>query len=283
MNKFKTELTRVSFILPALAFFAFAVIIPFIYGINISFTDWDGIAKDFDYVAFDNYKRVFEDKNVWESMRKTIYFGFLYCIANNVLALFIAILVSRKFRGSKITKTLFFIPTSLSAVLTAFIWKFIYSTYFVELTGLSNPLGSPDSVLNGIIALFVWNMVGINIIIYSATLVGIPNEYYEAARVDGASVWQQFKNITLPMLMPAFTVCITLTLTNGMKEFGIVLSSTGGGPIDASELILIYIYNNIFSYYEAGYGQAIALLFLVFLVIVGMGLSKLFRSREVEA
>ncbi len=276
------KIIRFTFILPLLLFFSVAVVIPFFYGINLSFTDWDSISQEYNYVFLDNYVKAISDSNMRESLWRTIYFGVMYCLINNAIALFIATLLNRDFIGSKITKTLFFIPTCLSAVLAAFIWKFLYSTYFVEVFGASSPLGNPDTVLNAIILLYVWNMAGINIIIYAASLTSVPREFYEAATVDGASTWQKFRNITVPMLMPAFTVCVTLTLTNGMKEFGIILSSTGGGPIDASKVILIYIYDNIFVYYKAGYGQAMSIIFLIFLVVIGTSLSSYFRRREVE-
>ena len=281
-NNIKQQVICFTFILPLLLFFSIAVIIPFFSGINLSFTNWDSIAKDYDYVKFDNYISAFNDQNMWEGLGKSIYFGLFYCIINNGFAIMIAVLINRTFKWNKLAKTLFFIPTCLSGVLAAFIWKFLYSSYFTQLLGVNSLLGNPDSALNAVILIFAWNAVGINIIIYAASLSSIAVEYYEAAKIDGANKLAQFINITIPMLMPAFTVCITLTLTNGMKEFGIVLSSTGGGPINSTKVALIYIYDNIFQYYKAGYGQAMSIIFLLILVVIGFTLSKFFRSREVE-
>ena len=134
----------------------------------------------------------------------------------------------------------------------------------------------------GIILIALWNAVGSNIMIYTAGLTNIPSDYYEASAIDGASGWKQFRYITLPLLGPSFTMCITLTLTSSLREFATVMAATGGGPAKSSETISLFIYSNLFSYQKAGYGQAVAIVFMIVLVILGTGLSKFFRGREVE-
>ena len=119
-------------------------------------------------------------------------------------------------------------------------------------------------------------------LIYLSGLKSIPTELYEVARIDGASRFSIFRKITLPLLTPSFTVCITMSITSWLREFAMAFSATQGGPGGASRTIAMYIFNNLYNYNKAGYGEAIALTFAVFLAIVGTMVSRFFRKREVE-
>ena len=200
---------------------------------------------------------------------------------NNVLSLFLAVVLQKKFRGNGFFKTIFFIPMALSAVLAAFVWGFIDRNILSGIFGHSL-LGSPGTVVFGLIIIALWCGIGSNIMVYMAGLSNIPQDYYEAASIDGATPWGQFIKITLPLLGPSFTTCITLTLTSSLREFGIPMSATGGGPARSSEMISIFIYNNLFSYQKAGYGQAVSLAFMFVLMALGIGLTRFFRGKEVE-
>lgn len=269
------------FLLPSIILFMFTVAIPFFSGFNIAFTDWDGISKDYNYVGFKNFIRMFQDKNILISIRATLIFAIGYTALNNVLALFLAVLLNQKFKGKNLIKTIFFIPMALSAVLAAFVWGFIDRNILSDVLGHSL-LGSPDTVIIGIIMIALWSGIGSNIMIYMAGLTNVSVDYYEAAAIDGATPWTKFRYITLPLLGPSFTMCVTLTLTSALREFGITMSATGGGPARSSEMISIFIYKNLFSYQKAGYGQAVALTFMVLLMVLGIGLTRFFRSKEVE-
>ena len=144
-------------------------------------------------------------------------------------------------------------------------------------------LGNPKTALISIVFIVLWNSVGVNIVIYLAGLSNVPEDLYEAAIVDGANAWQKFIKITVPMVVPSFTICVTMTLTSSLKEFATVMAATGGGPGRATETIAMYIYNNMYSYNQAGYGQAVALVFVVLLFLISAVLSYLFRKMEVEA
>lgn len=269
------------FLLPSILLLGFAVAIPFFSGLNIAFTDWDGISKEYSYIGLENFVRIFKDKNIISSIKVTLLFAIGYTLLNNILSLLLAILLKQKFKGNGLIKTVFFVPMALSAVLAAFVWGFIDRNIFSEFFG-SSMLGSPDTVIIGIIIISLWCGIGSNIMVYLAGLTNIPGDYYEAAAIDGATGWAAFKNITLPLLGPSFTMCITLTLTSALREFGVTMSATGGGPARSSEMISIFIYKNLFSYQKAGYGQAVALVFMVILMALGIGLTRFFRSKEVE-
>lgn len=270
-------------LLPALAAFSFAVIIPFFLGINIAFTNWDGLSQTYDYVGLKNFRTLFQISAFYKVVGNSFYFAILLAITNNLLALSLALLLNRSFRGRSFARAAFFFPTCLSTVLASFIWKYIYRDVFSQILSIKSMLGSFSWVIPAIVFIVLWNSAGVNVLIYLAGLANVPAELYEAARVDGANAYQRFRRITVPMLMPSFTVCITMTLISGLKEFGTTMAATGGGPSGASTTISIYIYNNLYTFYQAGYGQAVALVFVVLLVAVGTVFTRLLRAREVEA
>lgn len=255
---------------------------PFVSGLYIAFTDWDGISKTYQFVGAQNFVSMLKDKNIFSSIKVTLLFALGYTVFNNVLALILAVILNQKFRGRNFFKTIFFIPMALSAVLAAFVWGFIDRNILSGTLLSHSLLGSPGTVIIGIIIIALWNGIGSNIMIYMAGLTNIPGDYYEAADIDGANGWKRFRYITLPLLGPSFTMCITLTLTSALREFGTTMAATGGGPARSSEMLSILIYKNLFSYQKAGYGQAIALVFMVILMVIGIGLTRFFRSKEVE-
>lgn len=271
------------FLIPGLCFFAFAIIVPFFMGINIAFTDWNGITKEYNYVGFRNFGVAMGDRQLWTTVTQTLQYAFLGVIGNTVLSLGMALLVNSKIgKLSTVARTAFYIPCCFSAVLTAFLWKFIYKELVTEIFHTNNPLGMRKWVIICIVIMQLWNTCGISMLIYLSGLKNIPISLYEAAIMDGASVVQKFRYITLPLLMPSFTVCVTLALTNFMKTFALPLSSTGGGPAGASRTISIYIYENLYRYNKAGYGEAISVMFVIFLIVLSTAIQSFFRKREVE-
>lgn len=283
MKKHKTNRAAVLFTVPSLIFFSIALLIPFFMGINIAFTDWNGVAKTYNYVGLKNFIKILSDSRIAAPAQNTLILAIIGVIVNNIVTLSLAILFT-KFEGrfGNICRLIVFIPCCLSGVLSAYVWKFIYRFVLSAVTGLSSPLGSMFWVLPAIVVIGLWNGAGINMLIYYAALRNVPRELIEAAIVDGAGRGQVFRKITLPMIAPAFTICITMTFTSMLKEFGTVMSATGGGPARASETISMYIYNNLYTYSKAGYGQAISFVFLAFLIIVGNLMTNFFRKREVE-
>jgi raffinose/stachyose/melibiose transport system permease protein len=213
----------------------------------------------------------------------TLEFAAIGTALGNFVSLTLALMINTKYRKlSAVSRTVFFIPQCFSAVLTAFLWKFLYREFFPRIFGGKNILGNPQCVIFAIVIIEVWNTAGVNMLIYLAGLKSIPTELYEAAKVDGANFWTRFWRITIPLLMPAFSVCITLSLTSWLKEFSTALSATGGGPGGASRTVSIYIYENLYRYYKAGYGQSVSMLFSLLLIVIGIAVSSFFRKHEVE-
>jgi len=271
------------FALPALTFFAVAIAIPFAAGINIAFTDWNGVAKSYHYVGFANFAKLAGDSRIVSPIRNTVLFSALGVVANNVLTLSLALLFDRmRGRLGDFCRLVVFIPCCLSGVLSAFIWKFIYRFVLSTVFGVPSPLGSVTFVIPAIVVISLWCSAGINMLIYYSALKNVPRELYEAALVDGAGAFTRFRRVTIPMIAPAFTICITLTFTNYLREFGNVMAATGGGPARASETISMYIFDNLYTYNKAGYGQAISFAFLVALTLIASAMTAFFRRREVE-
>lgn len=270
------------FLIPSIVLFVFCVVYPFLSGIKLAFTDWNGISRTYNYIGFDNFIKMFSDQNVVQPIKTTLIYGVAVTIINNILALLIATILSKNFKGKSFFKTSFFIPLAISTVLASFAWKYIDSNLLSQIFN-GSLLGRKSTVLIGIIIISLWNCLGSNIMIYIAGMTTISKDYMEAAMIDGANSWQQFKNVTVPMLTPSFTICITMTLTSSLREFGLVVAATGGGPANSSQTFALLIYNYMFKYSKAGYAQAVSLVFMVVLVAIGLGLNKYFRSREVEA
>lgn len=282
-KKVKSKLINFSFLLPVLFFFGFSVIIPFFSGLHIALTDWNGVSKELNYVGFRNFINIFSNKDILQPVQNTICYTLIATVAGNIISLLLALAINRKFIGRTFARTAFFLPTAISVVLAVFIWGYIFRDVFRSLFGLNSLLGQKSTVILGIAIIHMWIDVGINMLVYLSSLTTVPKELYESADLDGATRIQQFFRVTLPMIVPAFTTCITLSLTYGLREFATPYAATQGGPAGASETIGIYIYNHLMSYNKAGYGQAISVVFTIALVLIGGGLSRALRRLEVEA
>lgn len=271
-----------AFLVPSLILFIFTMVYPFLSGIHLAFTDWDGISRTYNYVGLKNFINLFQDESILGSIKNTLVFAILYTTFNNVLALTLAVFLSKKIRGKNMLKTIFFVPMALSQVLAAFVWSFIDKKIIADALNTNSLLGSPKTVIIGIVIIALWNQVGSNLMIYIAGIANISKDYYEAAEIDGAGEWQTFRYIMVPMLGPSFTMCVVLTLTSALREFGTVMAATGGGPAKSSQTVAIFIYQNLFTYQKAGYGQAVGIVFMIILVVLGTTLNRFFRNREVE-
>lgn len=271
------------FLLPGFCLFCFSVLIPFLRGIHIAFTDWNGITTDYHSVGLRNFISIFQDQRVKQPLLNSLKFACIGTVGSNLVSLGSALLVNQwKGRLGNLFRSAFFIPVCFSSILTAFIWGFLYREALPHLLGIKNMLGNRDLVIPAIVIMGIWNTSGINMLIYLSGLKNIPGEILEAAKIDGASAWKQFTHVTLPLLTPSFTVCVTLSMTSWLKEFAMTMAATGGGPAGASKTMTIYIFENLYTYNKAGYGQAIAIAFALLLILLGNSVSSFFRKREVE-
>ena len=278
------------FTVPLLIIFITVVIIPFIIGIYYSFFSWDGIAANAkEFVGMENFTALLDDKRFLRSAWLTTLFTVLSVITINIVGLAFALLVTSKIRTANAARTLLFMPYLIGGLILGYIWQFVFLDVFAflgELTGLDkvffNWLIDPEFALFGLVFVFTWQMAGYIMIIYIAGIQGIPNDVNEAAKIDGASSWQRFTRITFPLLMPALTISLFLTLSSAFKIYDVNLSLTGGGPANATELFAMNIYNEIFGSGNYGFGQAKAIVFFIIVAAITLTQVYLTKKREVE-
>jgi raffinose/stachyose/melibiose transport system permease protein len=270
------------FLFPAFGFFFYVIILPFIQGIPLSFTNWNGVNPNYQWVGFDNYIALLKNPEFYQDIWNTFYFTFFYIILSNGLGLLFALAIYKSSKFNNCVRSVLFMPFVVSLITTAFIWSYIYTDVYTPLLNLPSPLAVPSQALLGLVVNAVWRDAGYCMLIYIAALQSVPVEFYEAAVVEGASRVNQFFKITVPMIMPAFTANFLLLLAWGLKVFDYPMAVTSGGPGRVTETMAMYVYNNIFGFMKAGYGQAAAILITVIMYVLSYVISKYFRSREVE-
>jgi raffinose/stachyose/melibiose transport system permease protein len=278
------------FTLPLLIIFTIIVVIPFLIGIYYAFFEWDGInANPKVFVGMENFLKLFSDERFMKSTWLTVLFTVLSVITVNIVGLAFALLVTSKLKLANLARTMFFMPYLIGGLILGYIWQFVFLdvfTFIGEVTGLDNFffnwLVNENFALFALVFVFTWQMAGYVMIVYIAGIQGVPGELVEASKIDGATPWQRLTRITFPLLMPAFTISLFLTLSYGFKIYDVNLSLTGGGPANATELFAMNIYNEIFGYGNYGYGQAKAILFFIIISAVTLTQVYLTKKREVE-
>ncbi len=273
---------NILFLAPCAAIFIIFVILPFLEGIPYSLRRWDGFSPIYSYVGFQNYINVFTDGSIVQPAVNTLKFAFFEVVFSNLLGLLFALGISNNTRLNRFLRTIYFMPYVISIVLASYIWSYIYSDVGYMMLGIKNLLASPKTVIWGLGLISVWKDSGYCMIIFLAAIKMIPLEYYEVAKVEGSSAIHTFFKITLPLIIPAFTTNATLVLSWGLKVFEYPMVTTGGGPGSSSESLAMYIYKNIFVYFKAGYGQAAAIVFTIFLAVISFSVANFLRSKEVE-
>lgn len=278
------------FTVPLILIFVTVVIVPFIMGIFYSFYQWDGIgANPKVFAGLENYFKIFSDERFLKSIWLTIKFTFFAVIAVNLLGVTFALLVTSRLKTVNATRAMLFMPNLIGGLILGYIWQFIFSDAFKligEATGFEsiffNWLLDPDYALYALVFVFTWQMAGYMMIIYITGIQGIPNNIIEASTIDGANYWQRMRKITFPLLMPSFTICLFLTLSQAFKIYDVNLALTAGGPVNSTELFALHIYNEIFGYSNYGFGQAKAVVFFALIAVVTLTQVYLTKKREVE-
>ncbi len=261
------------FLLPYLFAFITFRFGPSIAGFFVSLTRWN-IVGQAKFVGFRNFIDLFQDPNFIKSLINTLYFMLLTVPALVIGGLMIAMLVDQPLRGRTATRTFVFMPYVIMSTVVGVIWLWIFDAqygilnYYIGLLGI-RPIAWLSNVnwaMPAVAIATIWWTIGFNMILFLAGLQDIPNELKEAARIDGASSWQTFWNITLPLLRPTTIIVVMLTLINTFQVFAQVYVMTGGGPEMATLTVVQYMYVQSFQYYRLGYGSAISYIVFVFLV-----------------
>lgn len=278
------------FALPGMFCFFAVVIIPFLYGVYLTFTDWNGVSDTKNFIGLKNFAGVISDKQFWSSLLLTFRYVIVVVILVNVLAFAIAYLLTRGIKGQNFFRAGFFTPNLIGGIVLGYIWQFVFSRVFVnigETTGWSlfeiSWLSEPNRAFAALILVSVWQLSGYMILIYVAGFMGLSEDVMEAASIDGASGFAKLKNIVLPLMMSSITICLFLTLSRAFMVYDLNLSLTSGGPYGTTEMAAMHVYEKAFTSRQFGVGQAEALiLFIVVACISGLQV-YLTKKQEVEA
>ncbi|WP_223692039.1 carbohydrate ABC transporter permease [Leifsonia poae] len=285
-----TRTTAWIFVIPALVLYLAFTVYPAISGIAISFTDRMGVVGG-NFVGFDNYVQAFTDPAVLAALGNTLVFTVVTVVLQNVGALALAAWMQRHVRIRSFARVGTLVPSMMAFVAVGYIWTFIYSplsgplNVMLKAVGLGSLakvwLGDPSTALLAIAVTNVWMYLGYSATIYLSGYLSIPETVLEAAQMDGARGWARFRSIEWPLLAPALTVSLTLSVIGSLRVFDLILVMTQGGPVNSTQSLSYVIYQESFSQLHFGYGTAIAVILLVLTVIVAFTLTTVLRRREV--
>ena len=297
-SKTKRKLTEALFLFPTLLAFVMVIIIPFLYGIYYSFTNWQGTGAATEWVGLENYSAIFKEPAFLHSFLITVEFTILNVVLVNVVAFIISLLVTSEIRGRNIYRAGFFIPNLIGGIVLGLVWQFIFSNILPQIGTMlgSSLLGksmisNKDTVMATMVIVNTWQYAGYIMLIYVASIQGISKSVLEAAEVDGAKYWTRITKIQIPLMANAFTISLFLTLTNSFKMYDVNVALTNGGPttvfmmkpVQASELLALNIYQTAFKYNNMAQGQAKAVIFFVVLTIFSIIQVSYNKRKEIEA
>lgn len=278
------------FYVPAIILFTIFIIIPFVKGVYLSFSNWNGYSQTYDMIGFENYVRMLTDQNVHKAFINTIIYGVGSTAIQNVLGLALALLLNQKFRGRAATRTLVYLPVMIAPLIMGYIMYFFFSFDNGALNDVLGLFGKApvDWLSNGTTGVAIMTIVnslqfvGISMVIYLAGLQGIPDMYYEASAIDGVKAGQKFRYITLPLLMPAISSSVTINLIGGLKLFDIIMALTSGGPGYDTHSLSTLVHRTYFGSENAGYASAIGLVSFVLIMVLGNIVVKYLEKKEVD-
>lgn len=279
-------LTAWALVLPALIGFVVFFAFPTLRAIEISFTDWN-MLREPRYVGWANYAAMLEDGKFWNGMKLSVYYVLLNIPGQTVLGLFLAVAMDRLTR-SLFVKSVVLLPYLLSNVLVAMIWLWMLD----PLLGLVNHLiaaldlerqpffGGMDQALLTVAGVNTWRHMGLVAMLFLAGLQNIPRNLYEAATLEGASEWQMFRRITLPLLRPVMVFVLVTSVTGSFQIFDTIAVTTNGGPLDSTRVIVHYIVQNAFGFYKMGYASAMSMTLCAVMVLYTIVQMRVMRANE---
>lgn len=269
------------FVLPTLLAFTIGFIVPFIMGVYLSFCKFTTVT-DAKFVGLQNYVKIFtEDGTFGHALWYTTAFTVVSVVLINVIGFAVALLLTKKIKGTNIFRTVFFMPNLIGGIILGYVWQLLLNGLLLQI----NKTLTYSSVYGfwGLVILMCWQQIGYMMIIYIVGIQNIPGELIEAAQIDGANKGQLLKHVIIPMVMPSITICTFLTLTNSFKLFDQNLALTNGEPSNMSEMLALNIYNTFYGRTGwEGVGQAKAVIFFILVGAIAMIQNRLTRSKEVQ-
>jgi ABC-type sugar transport system permease subunit len=291
-QKTRAYLSALLYVLPAIAVYTLIVVYPTVQGFAVSLTEW-GVFAEPRFVGLANYVRLFtRDAVFYGTVRNTAIYVLVVVSVPIIVGVVLAVLIdglSRR-RFADFLRGLFFMPTVLSGIAVGLIWGWFYNPHVGLLNALIalvtgkqfiyGWLGEPRTALASVMVVKVWMSVGFCMVVFLAGLRGIPEEYNEAALIDGASTRQRFFRITLPLLRPAFAILLLLDTIDAFKEFTLIFIMTQGGPYRTTELITTYMYDRAFVSWDLGYASSMGVVLFLIILVVSIALRKVVENLE---
>ncbi|MCT9137602.1 carbohydrate ABC transporter permease [Streptomyces violarus] len=268
------------FALPALLLFAFVVLVPSVRGVYYAFTDWDGLDPDLSFVGLDNFSAMLRDADAQQAIWHTLLIAVSITVIQNAVGLVLALGVNTAIKSRHVLRVFLFAPAVITPIVTAYLWRNLLgpdgaANSLLGALGLGgweqDWLGDPGLALWAVVGVIVWQYAGYSMVIFLAGLQSVPREVHEAASIDGAGPVRRFWSVTRPLLAPAFTINLMLSIIGGLKLFDQVYALTGGGPGHATDTISTLIYKDAFTLGEFGYSIALAVVLTIIVAFVSTG------------
>ncbi|CAN5593804.1 sugar ABC transporter permease [soil metagenome] len=279
------------FLSPTLVVFGVFILFPIIFSFYLSFQSWDLFTSEHTFIGMANYQAIMQDPTFWQVFGNTAIYTFATVPLNMALALGVAFLLEQNIRGKRFLRAAFFTPVVVSSVAAAVIWRWVFDPNLGPINVALQAIGLPaiNWTTDGTAAMFsliivgVWKTFGINMILFAAGLSAIPSQYYEAAEIDGAGRGARFWNITIPLLAPTTLFVLVLSMIGSFQVFDIVFVLTRGGPLGSTNVLVYYLYEYAFKYFDMGYASAVAYLLFALLFVLTLIQVRAFRNRGAHA
>ncbi len=279
-------------IAPAFLFFTLFIIVPTAASVYYSFTSWDGLSPTVKFVGLANYREIATGARFRNALANTFILTVFISILENTMALALALMVDNVKWWKNFFRSAFYIPVLISGIVSGFIWKIMYNYNFGAINSILSSmgmgglkqdwLGNPSLALVMVGVVLVWKGAGYYMIIYLASLQSVSTDITEAAAIAGASPWQRFRHIIMPLISGAFTINFTLSLINGLKVFDQISVMTDGGPGFTTETIVYLLYKVGFNEGRQGFGTAVGIVLLFIIIVLNTLQQKFLKSREVQ-
>ena len=290
MKRMKNVLLYLGFAGISTFLFAAVTMFSFLYGIFLTFTDWNGMSSTYNFVGISNYTNAARDSEMWASLFVTFRYVLFVAVITNVVAFAIAYALTRGLKGQNLYRGGFFTPNLIGGIILGVVWRFIFSGFFTRIGsdfGIplfeKNWLSAPKTAFAALVLVSIWQMAGYLMIIYMAGLIGIPKDILEASTIDGASGLIKFTKITLPLVMPSITICGFLTIQRTFMSYDLNFALTKGGPFGSTRLVAMHVYNTAFVSEKYGIGQVQALILFVIVTVITVTQVYFSKKAEVEA
>jgi multiple sugar transport system permease protein len=290
LGRMRREWNAYLFLAPGLVVFSVFTVFALCFAFYLTFHEWNIISPDKPFVGLENYNKLLDDQDFRQAVFNTAYFTVGSVPFSMLIGLGLALLLNEPLRGRGILRTMYFLPVVTPLVVTAIVWKWLYNgdfglfNYYLLKTHLIHDpllwLSDKNLAMPAVILMSIWTGVGFNMVVYLAGLQSIPEELYEAAKIDGAGAFNRFRYVTLPMLAPTTLFLMVIGIIFSFQVFTQIFIMTNGGPVDRTTTVVYYIYTTAFRFFEMGYASTVAWALFALLFVFTLIQLRLYRRGE---